>query len=785
MILLILAGGTVFVIITFYKKELTALLVDNLKTNYGLTLQVKDIRVSFFDNWPQASVKLKDVFIANELTGKNEPLLKAGSLSLSFNLKKMLNKEFIVKYISISDAEVLLVRNENGTKNFEFKKQAIDTSKHSPISFGLNKVAIKNVKFKFVNKERAQNISINFMDVDIRLKQYAEGLKATVNGKTLVEELLFNPEKGAFLKNTRTTLNLDVNYLFETKTICIHPPSFVEIENHPYNVTSLINFGEEKKLALQIESKKIKYERVITLLNPKMRKMLQNFEVKRPVDAKILLVVNIGKREEPVIIAEVVGENCDLLIGNSKIPYSELDFRGRIRSIDSTKQKGDAEHASVIFEPIKGKVYDFPFTASVSVTNLVQPYIDIKANLLIEANKIPYEVSKAFVLKGSANARLSYSGPTNKLNSKEFLQSPMNLGAVLTFKNLSYKELDRPYVYTINGQSQLNNRDMEFDNLSVITDIANANVKGKVEGFVLYIFGFTKKFKATISARTDMLTLDPLFVTREEVKKPQTKESKNNKEKMSESQFEFDVSLFAKHLLFRKVEANNADVALFYKDNSLDVKSLSVNTCDGTIKGKANIKNFNKLDADIAIEDVNVNKLFTQFENFGQEAVVASNLKGNISLNGNFKTELDNNMNLKPETMLGDVKLKLTNGHLINFEPVQNLSNFLFRNRDFNDVTFSELNEKFKLKGYEMQIDELEIASNVLNLFVVDGLYNFNGNSNMNILVPWSNLKRRGKNYVPKSTGQSAENTKGLKLNFNGPSKKMKISLGHKEHNKK
>jgi hypothetical protein len=182
---------------------------------------------------------------------------------------------------------------------------------------------------------------------------------------------------------------------------------------------------------------------------------------------------------------------------------------------------------------------------------------------------------------------------------------------------------------------------------------------------------------------------------------------------------------------------------------------------------------------------VNVNKLFTQFENFGQTAIESSNLRGNMFVDAKLSMQLDEKMSVKGETMNAEVKVKLKDGHLVNYEPIQNLSNFLFRNRDFNDVTFSEINETFKIRGYEMQIRELEVGSNVLNLYVVNGLYNLKGNSNINILVPWSNLKKRGKNYVPKNTGESAENTKGLKLNFYGPNKQMKISFGHKEQEKR
>jgi len=785
-IFLVLCGAAMFVVITFYKKELTGLLTDNLKINYGLNLKVENIDVSFFDNWPHASVKLKNVFVTNSINpSKSGPLLRAKSISLSFNLERMLHQEFIVQFIALNDAEINLVRNADGTRNFEFKKQPHDTAKHTAIRFEVKKISIQNVKFRFLNNEKEQNITIDFKDLAVRLKQYSDGLAATIKGKTVVEGLMFNAKNGEFLNNARTILDLNANYLYDSKTICVHAPSTAEIDGHPYNITSLIDLGENKRLALQIESKKIKFERASALLTPKIRKVLSTFEVKRPIDAKVLIVVNLGHKEEPVILAEVTGENCDLFIGNSKIPYSELFFKGKIRSLDSTGQRGDMESATITFELIKGKVYDFPFTASVHVKNLVHSEIVIEAGLVVEANKIPFEIAKDFVLKGSATANIRYSGPTNKMNVREFLQSPMSLIANVSFKNLSYKELDRPYVYTINGKARLNNQDLQFDNLHVKTAIAEAIVKGKAEGFVPYVFGLSKIIKANISARTELLDLNPLFVKNESPETNNTTVAKTENKKINPGQFEFTVNLFAKKLVYRKIEAANANVDLFYTTNSLNIKSASLNTCDGKINVKANIKDFNDLNADVSVQNLNVKKMFEQFENFGQEAIVDDNLKGNISLEAKFKTSLDDKMNLIPESMAGDVKLKLVNGHLINFEPVQRLSNFLFRNRDFNDVEFSELNESFKLRGYEMQIEELEIGSNVLNLYVMDGLYNFKGNSNINILIPWSNLKRRGKNYIPKSSGQSAENTKGVKLNFSGPSKKMKLSLGHKDQEKR
>jgi hypothetical protein len=807
-ILILLAAGSVFVLITFYKKELTSLLIENLKTKYGLTLTVSDIKVSFIHNWPQASVELENVSLSSTNDNpKGVPFLLAESISLSFNLEKMIHKQFVVKNISIRNGEVKLVKNEDGTNNFKFHKNASDTTERpsepvgqvgpalpsgAEITFEINKINIKNTQFNYIHSGKGQNIDILFKDNDIRLTHYEDGIRAKLKGEIFIDGLLFNVKHGEFLDDTEARLSLQVTYFKDSKTLCIEPSSFTKIKDHRYELVSLID-PVNKKLQLIIETKDLDFKEVSGFLTNKIKGVLSNFEVKKPLDAKVLLSVNIGKREDPILIVDVEGRGNDLTIGNSKIPYSNIWFKGKIVSLDSSLQRGRIEKAKVVFEPVKGNVYDFPFTASVSVVNLTNPSININARLNIDASKIKSEIAQDFNLKGSAVADIKYSGPTEKLNKQEFLDKPMRLDALLSVNNLVYQEKDRWYTYAVNGKATLNNRDLQFENLNIRTDVGDAVIKGKAENFVNYVLGYTHGFTASFAARTEKLDLNPILKKQDESKESVASNTAKNEvsgktddkprkltKKMRQSKFDINVNLFAKRFLIRKVEASNAHADLHYKNNYLTIKSIVVNTCDGKISAKGTIEDFNKIDATVSVQNVNVKKMFDQFENFGQQAITSDNLQGDIFVEAKFQTELDDKMEVIGETMYSDVKLKLKDGHLINYEPVQNLSNFLFRNRDFNDVTFSELNETFKIRGYSMEIQELEIGSNVLNLYVVNGIYNFRGNSNVNILIPWSNLKKRGKNYIPKSTGESAENTKGVKLNFSGPSKNMKISFGHK-----
>ncbi|MES2762584.1 MAG: AsmA family protein [Bacteroidota bacterium] len=780
LVLLFLALGTVFIAITFYKKEMIVMLTDTLKESYGLTLSAEDVNVSFISNWPNASIQLKNIYLANDLC-KHEPLLKAGSVSLSFDIEKLLKKQFIVRSVALKDAEITLVKDSTGLKNFVFKKNDAASSSQSAISFEIGKVSIKNTSFSFLNKEQHKSIEFTLMDNEVKLKQYVDGMDVNLTGAVFVKGLLFKPEKGPFLDHVLTSVNLDARMCFKRKEIFIRPPSYITIKDQRFDASAFIDLNEEKKrLVLSLETKKLNYYTGISLLNKGIKKALMTIRISKPLNVKALIIAKLGIQEEPIVVVKVNSSKNNVTIGNSKIPYSDVDFTVSVISLDSSLTKGNSETAKVILKPLKGKIYEFPFTGAVVIQNFDKPYISINANLFIDVKKIPFKPGQEFVLNGNADAVISYSGPIKKLNQHEFLDAPMALNAKVKFNNVSYREKIKPYVYLVNGKALVTNKELSFNNLLLKMDGGIFSLKGSVDNFVNYALGRTNGFKANLTATTNYFDLTAYVV-----KKTDTilSSKSGNEQKMQavndESNFEFNVTLSAKKLLIRKVDASNAFIDMHYKQKLLELKSLKVNTCNGSLAAKGTIYDLHKIDATVTTESINVKQMFEQFENFGQKAIESNNLEGNIFLDAKVQMDLDEKMEVIGKTIKGQVNLKLKNGHLIDYEPLQKISNYIFRNRDFQNISFTEIDETFYVDGFKMDIEEMEIASNVLNLFM-SGTYHFKEHSNINILIPWNNLKKRGKNYIPKSSGQTAENSKGLKLNYSGYPNKLKLSLGNK-----
>ncbi|MDI1355961.1 MAG: AsmA-like C-terminal region-containing protein [bacterium] len=789
--LLFLLISSAYILVISNKKVLQERLSNELKSKYGLKFEVDKIQVSFFENWPRTSVRFTNVRIQSLLHNpQNREFFNARSMSLSFNLRRMLGGEFIVSYIGLKDARIDLIRLENGTSNFEIFKKSnqgdslLSKDTANTVVFEIENLKLENTSFNFTNRQKKQRIAINLFNTALRIRNYSDGARARLVGNVHVLGLLFNPKNGVFLKNKETQLNLDLAYFKATKTICVFPPSTIKIEDEIYRVASLIDVGEKQRFALIVENKTCSVSKAAELLAPNIKKALSAFVLKNTIDVRFVLVSSIGRKKEPFLLVDVMAQHIALELGKKKIPFTDLSFKGRLLSSDSNGTKGNSETAAISFAQVTGNILDLPMRASVNVTNLKAPILEIHGNLLIEASRLKFKETKHIILSGSAKAQISFQGPAKQLNDGRFLDEPMKFLADVDMHNFTYRKNNKSEPYSINGKATARNKDVYFENLILTSRAGKIALKGRVENFVSYLFNKKDVMKFDLVAKAGTLDLNSFF-NPDKLEAAGVTDTKRLPDKQKPGNIKYDmelkVQLAANKILFKKFVAEKVNGNVTYKDEVWSFSSIKLNTCNGRISGAAKLVDLKHISADISAMDLNINTLFTQCDNFGQEAVQSENIKGNLSLNAKFKTDLEPGMKIAGESMWGEVDLKLKAGHLINFEPIQNLSRFLVLNRNLDDVEFSELNETFRLKGYVMEIDELEISSNLLNLYVVNGVYDFKGVSNINVLVPWSNLKTKNRLLSPKNTGKSAQSTRGLKLNFQGPKKNLKISFGHKE----
>ncbi|HQQ93400.1 MAG TPA: AsmA family protein [Bacteroidia bacterium] len=779
-LLLTVLTGLAFLLISIYSSEIRNNIHDKVRDQFSLELRIEKVQLSLFSNWPHATIALKNVKVSSILyTGPKENFLNAGAIYLSFNLRKLMHGQISIKQVSLKNARIVLRKLKDGSRNFEMKKQQTDTS---TASGGLNleteKVVVRNTELVFVNEQKKQRFHLNLINVLASLRHQEEGFQAKVNAEVYVGGLVFKSNKGAFFRNSNVKLQLDLMHDKVNKRLCVHPPSKVEIEKRFYNVMCLLNYQEDPMLFIGISAQEADLVKVSKVLNPKIQKVLNNFHVSKPLKANVLLGMTLGQGREPIVLLKAQTLNNSMTIGNSKVPYSNLSFEASIVSLSSDRKSGDGDSAMIRFSRVSGNVYDFPFTTSVLVKGLRDSKIFIEAGVKIPAEKVHFDFARKLNLKGECIVHIKYLGPANKLNKSQFLSENMKLQAQLWLKNLYFQPKENPYFFRLNGTAWLNNKQLSFKKLDVYTNGGKLSVSGQVDNFIPYFLGLKPglRSKLDISSRFfDFGTYMQANAQKSHVVSARKK--MEQKAMMKDDDFVVQLNFNAEHFSLKKLKAQSTSIRAEYTRQVLYLNTIQMALSGGTLKARAKLDHWEHLSSDIDINNVDISDLFKQADNFGQKSINPENISGKLFLKGNFNARLDENKQLVGESLRSDISLKLIDGHLLNFEPMQNISKHIFRNRDFKDIAFSEINETFILKGQSMKIEEMELASNVMNMYV-SGVYSFNNLSCINLLIPWNNLRHRGKDYVVKTSGVSAEDTKGVRLYFEGPPGKMKLMMG-------
>jgi uncharacterized protein involved in outer membrane biogenesis len=223
---------------------------------------------------------------------------------------------------------------------------------------------------------------------------------------------------------------------------------------------------------------------------------------------------------------------------------------------------------------------------------------------------------------------------------------------------------------------------------------------------------------------------------------------------------EFDVNFTIKEFLNKDFKASHAKGRLILGNNKLVLRDAQMEFADGTVGLNLNLT---RLQADISpfeleakLQNVDLKEFFHSFRDFNQTTMRSEHIHGRVNMNIKLNAELNNHMEVLTPQLQGQATFSLHDGKLTNFEPMQKLSNFLFKGRDFSHVQFGQINANIGLRGTAIDVQRMEIQSTALTMFI-EGKYDLLGHSDLSIQVPLSNLQKRDQYFAPENIGVDAK----------------------------
>jgi len=438
-------------------------------------------------------------------------------------------------------------------------------------------------------------------------------------------------------------------------------------------------------------------------------------------------------------------------------------------SFNNEKVKGQGftdENTEIIINDFAGNWEGIQLNGKkISVNNLVTPYIDLAMQSTADFSTLNNKIGLRTIelVKGKASLNLQYAGLI-----PEDLSILDKLEGKLNFSNGTINYLPRNFTFNnCSGSILFSGSNIKVDDLQC--DLGRNHFKVNVTGTNLGGLSATNNSEATISCSVyspalNIADFKALF-SRKKAKATYTGKMKNIINMASGIDDVMDhgnlnVSINAGSVYYNNFTGKNLTGNILFSNNNLKISGVSLQHANGKLMLNADITQNatnHSASAKAVLANVDVSKVFQSFDNFGQDGISGQNLKGTLNTNADVKLLIDNTGSIVPGSMNGIVDFSLNKGALINYEPLENMKNFIFKNKDMSHVYFAELKNKLEISNYKIKINRMEIQSSAIAMFV-EGIYDIKKvDSKISIQVPLKGLKQRDSTFIPKNIGVNAK----------------------------
>lgn len=735
--------------INTHKDEVLASVTEELNESIIGSLEIGNMEPTFLQGFPRVALRLENVVLKDSLYKNHRKiLLKAGSLDVSVNALALMRGTIEIKKISIANAAVNLFTDAAGYSNASvFKKGKKKESGNGGGSFPeLSKLDLDKVNFVIDNQKMGKLYSFSVNELDGGIDYTDEGWEADIRLNTLANSMAFSTRKGSFVKGKRIEGKFDISFNEETGVLTVEKNRLV-IGGEKFHIgAKIMTASPDAYFAINIENKSILWKNAANLLSPNITAKLEMFDIKKPIAVKCDLIGGFNIKGDPLI--RVNAEVKDNTLDTPGGVVDKCTFFG-VFTNEHVKGKGytDANSAIKLYN-FRGDYSGIPVSMNkVFILDLEKPVAvgDFSSKFKMEKLKALVDDDLLKFYKGTASVKLDF-----KADIVDFRLSKPYVKGLVEVKDADVRYVPRKLDFKgVSVGLNFTKDDLFISKIILKSGKSVVNMEGSIKNFLNLYYTDPQKIVLTWDIHSPQLHLGEFmgFLGSRQRQKRRTNAKKGNMTEDLDILFEksnVDMKLRVDKLYYNKFFASDAKADLLLTDAGVVVKNAGLKHAGGSLvingflaqSGKVN--NYN---LDAVISNVDINKFFYAFNNFGMETLGSKNLRGFISSKANLSGSITDAGAIVPKSMNGTLSFDLKKGRLLDFEPLRNVGKFAFPYRNVDNIEFYNLGGRFDVKGEKVTIHPMKISSSVINMDV-EGVYSFGKGTEIYVDVPLRNPKR-------------------------------------------
>lgn len=732
-----------FLLSLILQNRVGGIVLHSLNSTLQTKIETESYRLSLIKKFPKATVELKNIFVhsspgfnLNEFRGINtDTLLKARSASVDFRMLDLIRGAYTFTRIGIKGGELNLFTDAAGNYNYSFSKSGGNSSKDLKLNF--KRIDVSDLRFSY--NDRRPDLLIKGEFPDGRFKSRIINDIIDFEGASDTRIDLFTLKdfslRHSIPANIEVGLNKNAKGIFFRK-------STMKVANWDFILTGFI--AADDFIDINIAADNIDISKVVNLLPEKQKKALAVFDASGFLKFSWSTKGRPTRTEDPHYEISWSLKNAQIKNRKSNLKLEKLSFEGAF-----TNGPGNSPVTSTMsVRNFNARLGSSDYSGSLSVKNFKSP----SAELIFRGRLLPAELREFLDLKsvsragGSIDLNLKFSGsPSIKKTFALRDIFTLNSSSEVVLNSVALKIEKRNIdISNANGKVSLNGEATESDDLSFFLNGHKVVLSGTINNFPGWLTGSPVNLTGSASVTTTFFRPESFM---------NNSEKKDDKETVPEKKiavkFPGDVRLDVNYRIdtieYKTFNARNITGSLSISPGMINLRNVNFSSQEGKISGNGLVvQNRNKSfvgKGSFTVTGVDVNEAFTTFHNFGQNFLKAENLAGSLSGSITLLLPADSLLNPDVRSITAEGKYIITDGSLINFDPVKALSKFISLS-ELENIKFEKLENDFFIRNNVFYVPQMDIRSSAVDLSV-NGKHSFDNEYEYHVKMLLSEILSR------------------------------------------
>jgi len=695
-----------------YKDKVKNLVVESLNKNLTAKIEVEDISFSFISAFPYASVEFKNIKAgeAKEFATTGT-VMNANSLKLLFDLTSIFSDNYELEKIVIKDASFNLQVSEDGETNYNIWKSNSTTGKGFQLK--LQQVEFQNVNVLYYNVAKEQDLSFLILDGKLKGDFGSDNYFLVTEGK--LESASVVIDKIRYLSNTNCELQLSLDVDKKSGKYTFKE-SALKLAGLTLQLNGTVtDYDEYTDMNLAVSSPGADLPALLSVIPEKYTSGSGQYNYSGDVEFKGSFTGRSDATHTPLVAFTFVSKNAYLNPKDTPYKLKNLNGKGYF-----TNRKNAANPVTYLkLENFSATLEGKPVKANIEIENFNHPRLNIETKFEADLKAMSkfFKPDTLEEISGTAIVDATFKGISGE---KSTYRSSGNI----RFKDVNFRLKQKPVNFkNFNGLIHLQGNDMLVESVKGEAGSSDFALSGSFDNLFAWLMSENQPLNISATLNSRNINLDELM---EKEMKSGGKADTGYRLDFSEK-LRFNLEVDVTHLKFQKFNATNILGSIELENQVLTSRKLEFNTVDGNVSMNGSIDDRpsdNMIIACNAIfNNLDINKLFYEMENFGQEVVVDKNLRGRISAFVEFRSVWSNQLEVNENSIYMKCNTTVENGELINLQSMLALSKYL-KGADLKTIKFSTLTNTIEIKNRKIHIPAMEVKSSAVDI-TASGVHTF------------------------------------------------------------